>query len=265
MDIHTYYKNLENALRNVLSTINETEQKNIDEYNLNVNYYDMLNTLYEAERSIKQMLIVHKLRGFSKEEYITIENKKATDLLIEHTVKGYENLLSIAELYGTTIEEIMQINNLTSYEIGASSILKVRISKEHLIENARREVPVFGSRVGTDVLGYDIYNEVRENDAKDIKVIDDPIDTLIQGLKNRIVTKVGDYPFEKDFGLDVVGTDIPKDLAEGLMSLEITEQLKQEPRVETVKNVLVTKKIDSYSYEITVQAIKGKEVISIDI
>ncbi|RDC58008.1 LysM peptidoglycan-binding domain-containing protein [Pedobacter chinensis] len=55
----------------------------------------------------------------------TIQVSSANNGIIEHTVKAKENLNMLAEKYGTTINEIKNLNNLTGNNLSIGQVLKI--------------------------------------------------------------------------------------------------------------------------------------------
>lgn len=264
-NINDYYRNLENALKNIRLLIMQVEGKITDEYDLTTNYSDILNQLYGTERAINNMLTIHKFQGFAKDEFIAVNSSSNTNIVIlEHTVKAWETASSIAKLYNVDLADLLQMNNITSDEIIQGLILKVNVSKNTLQQNATtKNVPVYGSRIGQKIYGYDWPNELQATaDGGDIKVLE-PLDTLVQGIKNRLTTRTGDYPLEDDFGVDLVGSEVPQNLREGLLIIEATEQLLQDQRVDNIQSMTASSKNNSVSFEATINAVKGKEPITV--
>ena len=266
MDIKQYYTDMQTALNNVELMIVQMEAKasGSDEYN-RVDYSGALSSLYNLKRNIKRMLIIHKIQGFSKEEFINsnaIQNSGS--IVINHTVKKWESVTSIAKLYNTTIDEILKINNIASDDLVPGLALIIKTSNNIMIDGKQNNsvnVPVYGSRVGQEVYGRDWPNEFMANtSADDLKVLD-PHETLKQGITNRLSTKSGDYPMEDDFGISLVGSEYPKELRDGLLTIEASQQLEQDTRIESIENIIVTSEANSTSFEAVVNAVQGAETI----
>lgn len=265
MDIRQYYTDLQTALNNVELMIVQTEQKITDEYDA-VDYSRVLFTLYGLKRNIKRMLVVHKIQGFSKEEFVeinTVENSGT--IVVDHTIKSWETITSIAKLYNANISDILTYNNIKSDELITGTVIKVRTSSNTFINGAEsnKDVPVYGSRVGENVYGKDWPDElVANSDGTDVKILE-PIETLKQGITNRLSTRSGDYPLESDFGISLVGSEYPQELRDGLLSIEVSQQLELDPRIESIENVIVTSESNSSTIEVVVKAIAGTEQITV--
>lgn len=266
MDIKQYYMDLQTALNNVELMIVQAEAKVTDEYDA-VDYSTALKTLYELMRNIKRMLVIHKTQGFSKTEFINanvVENNGM--IVIEHVVKKWETITNIARLYNADVAEILTINSLISDDLVPGTVLNVKVSNTIIIDEKQNNtvnVPVYGSRVGENIYGYDWPDEfAADTKGGDIKILK-PLGTLRQGITNRLSTKNGDYPMEDDFGISLVGSEYPKELRDGLLTIEASQQLEQDARIESIESITVTSEANNTSFEAVVNAIKGKESITV--
>lgn len=91
-------------------------------YGVSVNSLMSLNNLNSATLSIGQQLRI-PINGTSSEDYVI------------YTVKVGDNLYSIARRYGVTVENIKNVNNLTSNLLSIGQQLKIPIINNNDIDN----------------------------------------------------------------------------------------------------------------------------------
>lgn len=261
MERRVYYIELAKALDEVNQQIAEIKIKNPNEYDEGVNYPKLLNELYQIQRKINRMQVVHKYLRMSQETFIagdiTSDAKE-----IYHTVSSFETLHSIAKKYNISIELILKNNNISSQNLTAGSALKIVQAEANLLEAGKIDIPVYtesGDLI--EVLGRDLKNSLEIGDFGDILALT-PRNTISQGLINRLTTLAGDYPNEDDFGLDYF-SDLKTnpELINNLWKVKIMSQLETDPRIKNVKSLEIEDGEEgSKNIRLVVETITGEEV-----
>lgn len=95
----------------------DTLYKIAERYNTTVADLMSLNNLKTSILSIGQVLKIP-----------TEETTKPTENYIEYVVKSGDNLYAIANKYGTTVDQIKSLNNLTSNNLSIGQVLKIPLS-----------------------------------------------------------------------------------------------------------------------------------------
>lgn len=67
--------------------------------------------------------------GANSSPSVSQTNSSSTENIIEHTVKPKDNLMRIAETYGTTVKDIKALNNLTTINLRIGQVLKISATK----------------------------------------------------------------------------------------------------------------------------------------
>lgn len=259
MDANTFYENLDLALSKLNSGIELIEAQVTDEFDTDINYSEVLDSLYRYKKQIVARQNLHKFYKMSKETFIknaeSGENKKVE---ITHTVKDYETVISIAQKYNITVEEILQKNNLTSSGITAGVEIQIDVNEKEDTVQTYEDIPTFGTQEGDYILGMDAANNLDADSDGDIKILE-PVDTFMQGVNNRMKTKNGDYPLEISFGLDsLVGSELPAALLDNLAMVKIVSQLALDKRIKSINSLSSNKSENSIKYSINVTAINNK-------
>lgn len=260
MDANTYYSYLEKALLKLNEAIETIEKKSTDEFD-SVDYSTVLNSLYKFRRQIVGMQNIHKFHKLSKESFIKkAENKTSNKIEISHTVKDYETPLSIASKYDVSLEDLLEINNLTSSEITAGTIIKVEVESGDDLTQVYNDIPTFGSQEGDLVLGKDAKINLDVDEDGDLKVLD-PEETIKQGIISRLSSKTGDYPLDDTFGLDnLVGSEFPSSLLVNMAMMKISTQLALDSRIKSLNSIEVTKSQNEVDFQINVTAVNNKSL-----
>lgn len=240
MNATEYFKNMEEALRQIGLAIVETELQMTDEYDT-INYTQILNDLNNTRRGILKMLAVHKFMRMSKETFSTQEVgggiRKRESI---HIVKQFETPVGIALKYSMSLEDLLRKNNITTSEIEAGMTLKVDTNRETFIK-VYEDIPTYGSQEGLLVLGKDTTNDLQYDDGGDLKILT-PSETVAQGIMNRISSDAQSYIYEENFGVrNLAGNELPGDLGKEMYLLEITEQIKFDNRIIEIENLTAEK------------------------
>jgi LysM repeat protein len=238
---YEYYNTIEKALAELdrCIAITQKEAEGKDEFH-NKNYAGIFNGLYQYRNQLLKKLSIHRFAKLSKEDFILQNDVNASKSIQKyHKVKSYETGTTIAKLYGTTLENILKVNNVRTDEIVAGKILKINITPTSVITRVYENVPTYGSQLGDLVYGKDLPDELATEDG-DLKVLD-PIETLRQGIYNRVTTQKGGYPFQEDFGIGLIGEDFPEELSDSMFMVEVQTQLSQDARISSIDNLTLVK------------------------
>ena len=254
-----YYKQLDEALRQIDLAIVDVERSMTDEYEA-TNYPAMLSDLNNTRRNILKMLAIHKFMRLSKEAFIAkSESPSSQKINITHTVSQFETPTGIAIKYRMTLEDLLKKNNITTSEFEAGLVLKVELDDNGgtgELSKVYEDIPTFGSQEGILVLGKDTGNELKCIDG-DLKILE-PEDTVSQGVMNRLMTDSLSYPYEDDFGVrSLVGSELPLELIQGMYLLEIGNQLDLDKRIESIENLSVERAGNGITISGVVQAINN--------
>lgn len=243
-----YYNDLNKALIIIESNINSLEVVEKDEYNF-VNYSLILNKLYTTKRMIERYLNIHKYYRLTKEEMIKrIDNQSNSKVKISYEVKEYENAQTIAEKFNMELESLLRLNNILSSEIESGKKILVETTDFNLITQ-NFDIPTYGDQTDTNILGTDIsVNPQFENN--DFQVLGN-IETLEQGIRNRIRTFKKEYPAEPNFGIQNY-INMPDDLNNSLRLVDIIDQVKKDGRVQEVLDAQVQRQGNSVVFNLTI-------------
>ncbi|MCK9209285.1 MAG: LysM peptidoglycan-binding domain-containing protein [Ignavibacteriaceae bacterium] len=240
MTYNQYKSDLETSLMVVSYLIGNVEANVTDEFDT-INYAEVLLNLNILQQRVKRLLSAHKFLKVSEEEFsMMFEGKTNRSIEIIHNVTGYDSLMSIAKKYNITEEQILQKNNVLSSEIIAGMQLVVEVESSKGLNKIYEQIAVYGSQIGTEILGTDLPNELVENGVGDLKILTNE-ETVSQGVQNRIYTKAGDYPLEPNFGIELAGSEIPADLMNGMLMLKIVDQLENDLRISDVESLEIEK------------------------
>lgn len=258
MNAYEYYGNLNQALTMIEITIAKTEVQQTDEFDT-INYADVLSKLYLFKSIINKMINIHKYFKMSKEAFVkSSENKTSKRIEVTHIVKDYESAQTIANLYGITIEEILIKNNILTTGIIAGMELKVEIKNSNALITIYDEIPTYGSQQGQLVLGVDISNDLTLNGDGDFQSLNN-LETIKQGVLNRISTPKGGYPLVNDFGLEIQpGADLPSDLKDSMILIKVVNQIEQDSRISKIENVNVKRSQNSITIEAIMKTINNE-------
>lgn len=254
-----YYNDLEQALKIVDEAIAKTEIKATDEF-ARVNYSEILNRLYNFKRSIERMQVVHRYNKLSKEAWVKqIQQKTPRRIEVAHKVKSFETPHGIAKKYGITVSELLQKNNITTSELTAGMTLYVEIASSGSLNKIYEEIPTFGDQEGDLVFGKDLGSELKVDTDGDLKVLE-PLDTLRQGIENRIYTAAGDYPMLPEFGVPrLAGEEYPEEIIESFHKLKIIAQLGLDKRIQKIEGLEKEREQNAVTFTGTITAINNKE------
>lgn len=240
MTYNQYKSDLETSLMIVNYLIGSVEANVTDEFDT-INYVEVLYNLNVLQQRIKRLLSGYKFFKVGEEEFSRMfEGKVNKSIEVIHNVTGYDTLMSIAQKYNITEEKILQKNNVLSSEITAGMQLLVEVESSKGLNKIYNEIAVYGSQIGAEILGTDLPNELVENGVGDLKILTN-VETISQGIQNRIYTRAGDYPLEPNFGIELAGSEIPADLQNGMLMLKIVDQLENDFRISDVENVEIEK------------------------
>jgi LysM repeat protein len=238
MTFNQYKSDLETSLAIIGFMMGIVEQKTTDEFDP-INYAEILLNLNVLQQRIKRLLAANKFLKVSEEEFSKMFEGKINKLVeVSHSVTGYDTLMSIAKKYNTTEEKILQKNNILSSGLTAGTEVLIEVESSKGLNKIYDQIAVYGSQMGMNVLGTDLPNELVEDGIGDLKILTNE-ETVSQGVQNRIFTRAGDYPLEPNFGIELVGSEIPADLTNGLLMLKIMDQLENDPRISEVENLEV--------------------------
>lgn len=254
-----YYKQLDEALRQIDLTIVDVERSMTDEYAA-TNYKTMLNDLNNTRRNILKMLAIHKYMRLSKEAFIAkSESPSSQKINITHTVSQFETPTGIALKYKMTLEDLLKKNNITTTEFTPGLMLKVELDDNGgtgELSKVYEDIPTFGSQEGILVLGKDTGNDLKCVDG-DLKILE-PQDTIAQGVMNRLMTDSLSYPYEDEFGVrSLVGSELPFELIQGMYLLEINNQLNLDKRIESIESLVVERAGNGITISGVVQAVNN--------
>jgi hypothetical protein len=252
--------NLYYALLAQASLLNEATLDSFqgkDEYDKN-DYSAIIDVFTQVQRNIIRMASIHKYSKMSKERFINkVNNNSANKNIITHTVKTYETISSIADLYGNDVDEILKMNNKRSFEINPGE--KLLIEVENSTTDTINDIPTYADPIGSNVLGNDISKELADRD-NDIYVLPNT-ETLKQGILNRITTNRNAYPMILSFGIDTKNTfELPDDLFESLTTIKIQELLLEDKRIKNIENISLDKQENSLTYNISGEAIDNTKI-----
>lgn len=142
-----YSKTIQSAIRH---TVKPKENLGIiaEKYNTTVAALRLANNMTGSNLSIGQVLIIPTISTTTTSAAIQEEKPQAisqpvsttTQSVKEHVVQPKEFLLKIAEAYGTTVEELKRLNNLTTNNLSIGQILKVPSSESQNKTSASIEV-----------------------------------------------------------------------------------------------------------------------------
>lgn len=97
------------------------------------------------------------------------EANSSTENIIEHTVKPKDNLMHIAETYGTTVANIKALNNLTTINLRIGQVLKVPAKKTPISKETPEksvQVPVKNTEDKAEKTTNKIADAPQQNNAK---------------------------------------------------------------------------------------------------
>lgn len=221
-----------------------------DEYD-SFDYSGYIFNLNEILRQLIWYKSAYKYMRMDKEEFLSYQDKQ---VIITHTVKDFETPLSISKKYNKDLSEILILNNATIEDIVAGKELKILLTNKSLYE-IYQNIPTFGSQKDLLVLGNDLPNVLTEDEDGDFLVLD-PVTTLEQGVNNRLKTKKGSYPLDDTFGTDVTNRlGFPDDIANALITVNISEQLEGESRLSSIESVKVGNDREKRTIEIQARTI----------
>ena len=140
---------------------------------------------------------VGTLKASDKQEEMVVlpQPKQDTSKVIYHEVQEGETIELIAENYDTTVEEIVQLNDLTApYNLEESEIIKIKVSPEILNKKNKQQAS----------------NLLRDKPSTSVET--NKNDTFVRPTEGKIITKFGDQtPTGKSNGIYIAsktGNDI---------------------------------------------------------
>ncbi len=278
-DIATFFFQVETALQQVESVLNDLERRMEvrgalypAEIDLDSEFEDFETSIAQYQRiqtSLQQLASLHRFVRLSLDErerllgaYVTGDTNKVLVRTFPHTVARYETLESIAAQYGIADwRTLAEHNAVLASDLEAGDVLHVpiRLSPTEAAQVVDA-LPVFGSLAGESSFGRDLPNELKTKVVSetggeewlDLQVLA-PLDTIGQGLQNTLATSPGEHPTNRAFGFSgVISDDIPSDVRESWMRARAEEVLLQDPRVEAVRVDSVASEGQSVSLDVTV-------------
>jgi hypothetical protein len=258
---YEYYTTLEEAVRQIDTAIGLTEKEaaGADEFS-GKNYSEMLYGMNRYKGELLRKLAAHRYAKMSKEDFIfRNDNSAAKTLQKTHVVKSHETGLTIAKLYGTTLEAILKKNNITTDEITAGKTLRIEVTPASEVVQVYDNIPTYGSQAGMLVFGKDLPDKI-EAVSGEFKVLE-PLETLRQGLTNRMMTARGEYPLEDDFGVtEMAGKNFPEELSDSMFLVEVQSQLEQDGRISSIDAITIRTEGTAKIVEAKLTAVTGAEV-----
>ena len=109
-----------------------------EKYGTTINEIKQLNNLTSSNLQIGQVLKIPFVKTNNAAANAPVENIPVAPTVketpqgnvIEHTVKAKETLNLLSSLYGTTVEDIKKLNNLSSSNLQIGQVLKIQNNKE---------------------------------------------------------------------------------------------------------------------------------------
>ena len=249
VDIFTTLENARLQVERQVSLIVPT-----DEYD-GFNYSELITSLNNYKRFIINLLSIYKFARMSKEYFLA---QFGAQVESSYVVTGYDTPLSIAEKHGITLDTILELNNITTSEMVAGMTLKVPAPDQSVLQ-VYNNIPTFGDQTGDNVFGRDLPNELTAKGGE--LVVLEPLDTLKQGVNNRINTTKGDYPLDESFGhISYIDAELPKELSENMIVVDIVSQILQDPRIVEVKNINTTEAGNTITFTADATTITKSEI-----
>jgi LysM repeat protein len=244
---NNYYNTLETVLTNVKARILQVENLNPDELDQTTDYSFILFKLYQAQRKIERMLAVSQYLRVSKESFLQ-GTQPFQSVEISYTVTSFDNIFNIAKKYSTTVDAILEINNVTIAEIKTGDVLRILVPSQIQSSAITNNYPVYGSLDGDAILGVDLPNKLIDNGNGDLALLS-PEDTIRQGVLNTVTTRAGDYPGES-FGLDYMNREgVSNNVYQSLLMLKLNNLLEADARINSVGNITLTNNQDKNSIQ----------------
>ncbi|MCJ0743055.1 LysM peptidoglycan-binding domain-containing protein [Pedobacter montanisoli] len=114
-----------------------------EKYGTTINEIKQLNNLTSSNLQIGQVLKIPFVKTNNVAANVPVENNTVTPTVkeaqqgsvIEHTVKAKETLNLLSGLYGTTVEDIKRLNNLSSSNLQIGQVLKIQNNKDESVAN----------------------------------------------------------------------------------------------------------------------------------
>lgn len=250
-EIYKYYTTIQDAIKKVDTFIDyvETESAKVDEFST-FNYTQTLTELYNSRKILMHYLNANKYFRLNKEDFIKdLGYSYGINVEKQHTVKAFETPLSIAAKYNVTLESILQKNNITISAITAGKVLRIDISNSEQ-KQRYNDIMTYGDQSNDLVYGNDLPCELAAING-DLSVLDN-IETLKQGIQNLLNTPIGNYPLQKDFGIDpLVGMEYPEELKQSLIMVKASNQIENDKRIAT---------IDDFKFDKNIASIKARTI-----
>ncbi|MGE5683443.1 MAG: LysM peptidoglycan-binding domain-containing protein [Bacillota bacterium] len=249
-----YFENIENAISLINKEISVAQINLTDEFD----EFDFSGYIHNLNQILRQLLRFKAANRFMKIDLEDFTNGSSftvgQKVITTHVVKDFETPLSIAKKYSLDLSEILILNDITVEDIKAGKELKVYSPNTRLYE-IYQDIPTFGSQKGLQVLGRDFPNDLQAGKDGDLLSLG-PIETLQQGVENRIMTRKGNYPLDDTFGLDNINKlGFPQDIADALLTVYLTEQLERDPRIRQIDDLSIKSNRDQKTFQIQARTI----------
>ncbi len=216
-----------------------------------INYSDIAFKLWNSVMQAELMRYANRLFRMTEEEfenYIT-QSQNIYTAKITHTVKSYETLRSISLLYGVTISEILEANNINTAQFADMKEIIVPLKRGSNVI-IYPDIMTYDTHHGIKVLGKDVDMKLLEGTDGDLGILNEQ-NTFEQGVKILITTAKGDVPFDEDFGaVPSVGDEYPSDLTNNLIIINALKGLDQDRRIEDITGINAVKENDSIKINI---------------
>lgn len=198
-------------------------------------------TISALEKLVNQAILLRAYDKFMKMEKADITALSSMSntgkILTGHTLKSYETATSISKKYGMSIDEVLNLNNMTSDEFTAGKEIKVYTTIDKITVN--QNVETYGSQKGKNILGTDLPCELTisgEDENADLTVLGND-DTFVQGMSVLTRAIMGDYPLE-NFGItNYVGSDMPSGLVANMIRIELSQLLATDERIGSIDSI----------------------------
>ncbi|HEX2868744.1 MAG TPA: LysM peptidoglycan-binding domain-containing protein [Ignavibacteriales bacterium] len=244
-----FFEKTERAISLLDNLTGQAEAARTDEFDT-FDYSGYIEQLKELKRNVLRFQAAYKFLKLDKEDFIQGIDRTGKVIVI-HTVKDFETPLSIAKKYTTDLGEILILNDVKVEDIKAGRELKIVVNNESLSQ-VYDTIPTYGSQKGLEVLGRDLPNDLQADETGDLLVLG-PIETLTQGVNNRISTKKGAYPLEENFGLsNIQKLEFPEDITNAMLMVGLSEELEEDARLSRIDSIEITS--DRKAKEVLVQA-----------
>lgn len=235
--------------------------------------YDRTNwseAIWRVQNAINRLRVAEKADRFERvtpEQMATIfraydagQPTGKVVISVPHKITDRDTLRLLEWRYGTFYTRILTYNGLDAgsfYALAPGTTIQIPVEAD---VTTAKDVAVFGSQSGQNILGRDLPNVLAEGADGDLAVLE-PVETFEQSMRNLALSIRGDVPFYETFGLDLqAGADYPQEAILSLVQVKVLNGFMQDPRVKNIDVLDVTREGNGLSVKVQIQPLQGGAV-----